>query len=243
MRKLTVDTITPVIMCVNEENWIYYTLKDIYEVFPHIIVLDTGSDDATKYIIKTYYPKVQLIEECYGHDANKIGNGRNVLREACKTHWMALVDADEIYRKDDLLKFIDQEVEDHIEVVMITLSNVEDVNGKLMYRTHDYQNKDFLFCPNIRWTKTDYPFEGFRLHEDYIATGKAFYIPKDILCGWHLRHSIRSSRDAFAYHRKEKFNYFPYQGPWSELPEDWLGEINYDIINPYLTETAQARQS
>lgn len=240
---LTADNITPCIQLVNEDRWIYYVLRDIYEVFPNIIVLDTGSDDATKHIIKTYYPDVTLIEESYGHDANKIGNGRNVLREACKTHWMALVDGDEIYRKNDLLRMLNQKIEDHIDVIMITLSNVEDVNGKLMYRTHDYQNKDFLFCPEIRWHKTDYPFEGYRLHEDYIDQGKAYYVPKDVLCGWHMRHTIRSSRDEFAYFRKEKFNYFPYKGPWSELPEDWLGEVNPDIINPYLLQTAQARQS
>jgi glycosyltransferase involved in cell wall biosynthesis len=239
---LTPDNVTPALMICNEDNWIFYVLRDLYEVFPQILVLDTGSDDRTKEIIKTCYPNVNLLEECYGHDAHKIGNGRNVLREACQTHWMLLSDGDEVYRKNDLLRLLQQQIEDHIKIVMITLSNVEDVNGKLMYRTHDYQNKDFLFSPEIRWSKTDYPFEGYRLHEDYIDTGRAYYVPKDVLCGWHMRHTVRSSRNDAAFYRNHKYNFFPYQGPWSELPEDWLGEINLDFPNPYLIPT-QVRQS
>lgn len=240
--KLKPEDITPCIQCCNEDHFIFYTLRDISEIFPEIIVLDTGSDDSTKSIIKTYYPRVQLIEECYGHDSNKIGNGRNVLREACKTHFMFIVDADELWFKKNLLKIFDHEVKPDTGVIMLGLANVEDVKGKLMLRSNDYSNRDALFAPDIKWLKTDYPFESYGL-TDYFPMERVHYINAHDVFAYHLRHSIRSSRDDAVYYRKHKYNYFPYNGPYEELPENWIGEVNVALPNPYLLQTAQARQS
>lgn len=240
--KLTPESITPCIQVCNEDYWIFYTLKDLYEIFPQIIVLDTGSDDSTKSIIKDYYPKIQLIEECYGHDNHKIGNGRNVLRDSCQTHWMMIVDSDELWPKRNLLKIFDQEVGDTIGVIMLGLANVEDIDGKLMLRSNDYSNRDALFSPDIKWTRTDYPFESYGLAGGF-PWERVHYLNAHEYYAYHLRHTVRSSRNGAVYFRQEKYNYFPYQGPWEELPIDWLGEINFDLPNPYLFQTAQARQS
>lgn len=240
--KLTPEIITPAVQVANEDHWIFYTLRDISEIFPNIIVLDTGSDDATKHIIKTYYPQVHLIEECYGHDPDKIGNGRNVMRKVCQTHFMFIVDSDEIWFKKNLLKIFEHEVKSDVGVVMLGLANVEDVDGKLMLRSNDYSNRDALFAPDIKWDRVGYPFEGYGLG-DYFPMDRVHYINAHEVFAYHMRHSIRSSRDEAVYFRKHKYNYYPYNGPWEELPEDWIGTINPDIINPYLLETAQARQS
>lgn len=240
--KLRSEDITPCVQVANEDYWIFYTLRDISEVFPQVIVLDTGSDDATKHIIKTYYPHVKLIEECYGHDPHKIGNGRNVMRKACETHWMMICDSDEIWRKENLLKIFDHEVKPDTGVVMLGLANVEDVDGKIMLRSNDYSNRDGLFAPDIQWTRTDYPFESYGL-SGHFPIERVHYLNAHQIYAYHVRHTIRSSRNNAVYFREDKYNYFPYSGPWEELPEDWIGTINPDIINPYLLETAQARQS
>lgn len=232
--KLEAKDITPGIMCVNEDAWIWYTLRDLYAIFPEVIVLDTGSDDLTKEIIKTEYPKVILIEECYGHDANKIGNGRNVLREACKTHWLAIVDGDEVWRTNNLLKIFEHEVKDDTGVVMLGLANVEDIGDrKLRLRTHDYSNRDGLFAPDIRWTRTDYPFESYGLSGSF-SMDRVHYLNAHEHYAYHMRHTVRSTKNENAFYRTEKYTYFPYSAEYSELPEGWIGEINHRWPNFYL---------
>lgn len=233
--KLDPRDITPGIMCVNEDYWIYYTLRDLYKVFPQVIVLDTGSDDSTKHIIKTEYPKVTLIEESYGHDANLIGNGRNVLRGLCKTHWLFIVDGDEIWRKDNLLKIFEHEVRDDTGVVMLGLANVEDREGKLFLREHDYSNRDGLFCPEIRWTRTDYPFESYGLSGTF-SMDRVHYLNAHEIYAYHVRHTQRSSRNNAAFFRTNKYNYFPYSGSYVDLPKDWIGKVNPKYPNPYLVK-------
>lgn len=155
---------------------------------------------------------------------------------------MFIIDSDEIWFKKNLLKIFEHEVKQDVGVVMLGLANVEDIDGKLMLRSSDYSNRDALFAPDIKWDRTSYPFEGYGLG-DYFPMDRVHYINAHEVFAYHMRHSIRSSRDEAVYFRKHKYNYYPYNGPWEELPEDWIGTINPDIINPYLLETAQARQS
>lgn len=227
--------ICPCIMCKNEDYWIYYTLRDLVKVFGSALVLDTGSTDKTKDIIKTYYPQVKLIEEDYGNDDKKIGNGRNVLREECPTEWMFLVDADEVWREDKLQVIINTNIQPQVEVVMVAGWNVQDVDGQLMLRTNDLANRDGLFSKNIKWNRLDYPFEGYGLVENYISQGKGQYIPAPTCYAWHVRHTQRSSKNWDAFFRKNKMGFYPYSGPFEPMPKDWIGEINPDIFNPYLS--------
>lgn len=233
--KLKIEDTTPCVQIKNEDFWIYYILRDIYKLFNEIIVLDTGSDDLTKDIIKKYYPNVRLIEEDYGNDAHKIGNGRNVLRQECKTHWMFIIDGDELWRTVNLLKIFDNEAPDNTEVVMLGLANVEDVDGRLKLRLFDYSNRDGLFAPDIKWIRTDYPFESYGLSGTFSMDG-VHYINAHEVYAYHLRHTIRSSKNNNAFFRDHKYNYFPYNRDYIDLPTDWIGEINPEISNPYLSE-------
>lgn len=227
--------ICPIIMCKNEEFWIYYVLRDVVKVFGGAIVLDTGSTDDTKDIIKKYYPQVELVEENYGDDAKKIGNGRNVMIEMCPTEWMFLIDADEIWRTDKLQAIINLEIKPNVEVVMVGSWNIEDVNGKLMLRSNDLANRDGLFSKNVRWSALDYPFEGYGLVENYIEKGKGQYIPAPDCYAWHMRHTKRSRKNYDAYFRKNKIGFYPYKGgAYEDLPAGWIGDIHPDIFNSYL---------
>lgn len=239
MQQLSINTVTPCIQCKNEEYWIHYVLRDLLKVFPKVLVLDTGSQDRTVEIIKMTaadYPnsELMLIEHNYGNDAVKIGQGRNLMREACPTHWMHLVDGDEIYREDKLRNILSHQVEDQVEVIMLGIWQVEEVNGKLQLRTNDLANRDGLMGPNIRWNALSYPFEGYGLVENYISQGKGAYLPARECYAWHMRHTLRSSKNWETFFRKDKINFYPYAGPFEDMPEGWLGPIDTRFANPYL---------
>lgn len=237
--QLSVDNLCPTLMCRNEEFWCGYVLRDLLKVFPKVLVLDTGSTDRTVEIIKTVaadYPgsELMLIEEHYGNDAAKIGNGRNIMREACPTHWQFLIDMDEIWREDKLHNVLKHEIADEVEVVMLAGWNVQDVDGKLKLRTNDLANRDGLMGPNIRWNALSYPFEGYGLVENYISQGKGAYLPARECFAWHMRHTLRSSKNWETFFRKDKINFYPYAGPFEDMPEGWLGPIDTRFANPYL---------
>ena len=229
-------------MCKNEDFWIHYVIRDLLKVFPMTIILDTGSTDKTKEIIKRTEEKIgigkiQLIEENYGNDGDRIGNGRNIMRQVCPTHWMFLIDGDEIWLEDRLRRLLEFEIEPNKEIVMVGWWKIDDVNGQLKLRTNDMANRDGLIGPNVKWTRLDYPFEGYRLVEDYVEKGLVQYIPAHEVYGWHLRDTQRSSDNDNVYFRQEKAGYYPYNGPFEDPPEGWLGEIDEEFCNRYICTT------
>lgn len=235
--RLTANNTTPCLMIKNEEYWIYYVLRDLMAVFPKLILLDTGSTDKTVEVVEEAAKihnccTILLIEEHYTNPFH-IGEGRNKLRNLCETHWMFLVDGDEIWREDKLQKLLQQEIPDNTEVIMTGAKNIEDVEGKLQLREHDTANMDRLFAPSIHWNRTDYPFESYGLNGTF-PMEKVHYAPADQVYEWHVRHTLRSSLNGHAFFREEKKGYFPYNGPYGDLPEDWL-DVNSNFLNPYLS--------
>lgn len=236
---LDVNTITPALMVCNEEYWIHYALKDVLSVFPNVVVLDTGSTDLTLPIIKNTLiqakrpPGAQFILEQvnYGHDANKIGNGRNILRSLVRTKWMFLIDGDEIWTAKQLKALIDSDIPDAISVVMAGSHNVEDLNGRLNFRTYDIANKDILFKPDVTWSRVDYPFEGYGL-ANTLDMSLVHYLPADKVYCYHMRHTQRSSQGAFF--RDAKYHYFPYARDYHNFELTLLGEARISTPNPYV---------
>ena len=219
-------------MVKNEEVWIYWVLKDITQIFPKTIVLDTGSTDQTKTIVKSFGPKVQLIEEDYQSDAVRIGSGRNLLREMIQTEWMFLIDGDEVWSSSQIIKLLETEIPQDKLVCMAGSRNIEDRNGKLYRRTQDTACKDVLFRPSVRWKRLDYPFEGYGLGND-LPSDSVFYFNCDEIYCHHMRHTKRSRFDDRTYFRNEKFGFFPYQGPWEDF--EVTGK-DYFKVNPYLSK-------
>lgn len=241
---LSVDTIMPCLMVKNEDYWIHYVLRDLLKVFPRVLLLDTGSTDSTVAIARTTAEHAKgeliLLQDNYNNDPVRIGNGRNVMRDACPAYWMFLIDGDEIWREDKLRNIMNREVEDAVEVIMVAGWNVQDIGGRLQLRTHDLANRDGLFSPNVRWHALDYPFEGYGLVENYLDKGRGLYLPARECYAWHMRHTLRSSANWDAYFRKQKLGFYPYgdkEGQtFEDMPEGWLGEIDCQYYNPYLCD-------
>lgn len=230
--------VTPALMVKNEEIWLYSVLHDVCEMFERVIVLDTGSTDRTK-TIANIFDNVELLTEDFGGDAFQIGNGRNLLRRKVQTHWMFLIDGDEIWTHPQLEKLLNSTIPDDIEVCMAGSHNIQDVDGRLFKRTHDVANKDILMSPNIQWTRMDYPFESYGLG-DNLSMERVHYFPAHEVFCWHMRHTRRSFDDNGAFFRKEKYNYFKYDGPFEQLPRGWL--TNVSIENPYFREVVSAQE-
>ncbi len=230
--RLRVEDITPVMKVKNEDYWIWYVLRDVMQMFGRFIILDTGSTDRTKEIARSaaerFNADLTLIEKNYGDDAEAIGNSPNILRVKCPTHWMFLVDGDEIWRTEQLERLLAADIPEDQEVLMVTGRNLAaDKKGEIKMR--EAWNADRLFAPCVRWTRTHYPFESHFL-EERCERGVVSYVDATF---WHTRHLVRSSRDDEAFFRDEKRNYFPYDGPLYNMPPDWLGEIAH-FTNPYL---------
>jgi hypothetical protein len=223
--------ITPCIFCRNEEYWIHYVLKPLLTEFPMTIVLDTGSRDSTKSVIKALNKEVEsqlvLLEHDYGDIPNKIGNSPNILREACPTEWMLLVGGDEIWPVGQLKLVKDhvQRAEANTEVAMVLGRNVVWENG---WYERDSFNADRLFRPEVRWDNVKYPYEGHylerRLKRNAVEYWDVYY--------WHARYLRRSTLDSQTFYRSKKQHFFPWDGELKPITEQWFGEPTYS--NPYM---------
>jgi len=219
--------LTPALMVKNEDFWIWYVLRDLFRVFGRAFVVDTGSTDRTKEIVraaaKFFDGDLTLHEMDYGDNAELIGNSRNVMRQSIKTEWMFKVDGDEIWPEDQLQALLATDISDNVDVVMVKARNLGEHKGAVLER--DSFSADVLFRPHIYWHKKNYPFEGYDQPAKVLHYAPAWY--------WHTRHLVRSSKDSEAFARDMKRGYFPWDGPLKKMPPAWLGELG-PYPNPYL---------
>ncbi len=90
----------------NEANCIGRCLDKIVDLFSEIVILDTGSTDASKQILQDRYGicpiDIQLKEQkCYS-----LAEARNYGFGLLKTPWILTLDADEIVSRSELLTFL-----------------------------------------------------------------------------------------------------------------------------------------
>lgn len=228
--------VTPALHVKNEEYWIYYVLRDLFKVFGHVVMIDTGSTDCTVEIAQAtaaqFSSRLDLEIVNMGNDAFAIGNCPNMLRERVPVnHWMLLVDGDEIWGETQLRALLEIEPIAGTLVGMCNGRNVTTENGQM--REREGFSADRLFASPVRWLRrTDYPFQSHGL-EDKVHRGLVFHTNFERSYFWHVRHLDRSSRDAETFYRSRKFKFFGTGVVRRELPADWIGEIG-PWPNPYL---------
>jgi hypothetical protein len=226
----------------NEVYWVHYVLRDLLAAFDRVVLLDTGSTDGTQEVARAteklvYRGRLDLIQVDFGDDPFQIGNSPNILRDEVKTWWMLLLAGDEILPAAQIKKLAEQELSAHkYKVGMITGHNVAPLNGGLAVR--DAFCADKFFDPTIQWVATEYPFEGYNQHL-IAAEGQIHYLDATY---WHVRNCIRSPYDEQTYFRHTKADYFPFEGEYTPLPKDWIGEVT-EFLNPYLEHTSDGHHA
>ncbi|RII36190.1 glycosyltransferase [Clostridium chromiireducens] len=104
----------------NEEKYIKDCLDSAFKLVNSAVIIDTGSTDKTKEIIKEFGEKVKLMEYAWNNDFAK---ARNESLKYADGEWILVLDADEILNidKDNVINTINTTI---AEAFNIPLTNV-----------------------------------------------------------------------------------------------------------------------
>jgi glycosyltransferase involved in cell wall biosynthesis len=161
----------------NEEVWIGPALESVLPYFDWLLVWDTGSTDKTVEIIKSIKSSKIDLKECGQVDREGLVRLRNEQIKATKTAWFFLLDGDEIWPKDNLIKMIKAmraAKPDTIALVNRTRNCVGDLNHYLPESQGHYRIGTWLGHLNIRAIRNlpDLQVIGSYPNEAYIYEGK-----------------------------------------------------------------------
>src|SRR4051812_11925913 len=83
----------------NESQWLRQALTSVKDLVDEIIIVDTGSEDSTVEIAKSFGAKIFSIPW-----ENDFSKARNYSLEQATSDWILVLDADEVIEKTDHLK-------------------------------------------------------------------------------------------------------------------------------------------
>lgn len=84
----------------NGEDFLWYSIKSVWNYVDEFIFVDDGSTDATIKIIKSFpQDKITLVQGDYGQDKRK---QRNEYLKRAKSEWVMVIDDDEVYASSPL---------------------------------------------------------------------------------------------------------------------------------------------
>jgi glycosyltransferase involved in cell wall biosynthesis len=116
------QTITGCMIVQDEADWIRCSISGPLQVYDKVIVIDGGSQDDTVDIIKetarkhNAENKLLIIHNKFEH----LNNQRNIYLEEAQTDWIHYIDADEVYKIDDLFAIKNNWIQDNkIECLLI----------------------------------------------------------------------------------------------------------------------------
>lgn len=207
-------------MVKNEEIWIKRVLLSLSNVFPLIIVADTGSTDATISRIEEV-PHTHLIRY-FNASSEKVGRIRGEMQQIAKgfgaSHVM-LVDGDELYTTKYLRYLYENPMPETSYCGFTTGVECAELPNGECWLYNIKKNRDAVFSVDSRWFGT-YPFEGHSafnedpIHNHYWDAPMFFY---------HLHQMKRSSKDEDVFLRKHKQYKFSMQSrPDLKPVEFWL---------------------
>lgn len=189
--------IVPIVLCKNEEIWIERVLRPFANLFPHVIVADTGSTDSTlEQIAKV--PNIYLLK--YDHlTAEQVGQCRGWMQAEARSLFSAshvwLVDADELY-PTKYIRFILENMmpENAMSGFTYGLECMEKDNGECWFYGVGV-SRQAIFSVNSQWRGV-YPFESPDTFVPGHPTNYYWSSPKLGHNFYHLHGMCRSTRDA-----------------------------------------------
>ena len=206
--------IVPVLLVKNEEVWIRRIVTALANVFPRIIVSDTGSTDSTIDEI-SQIPQVILFK-FKDMSPQKLTGCRQFMQDEAKRSFGAshifLVDGDELYPTKYLRYIADNPMPDSaLSGFTSGIECGELGNGELWFYGDEGNpvglNRQAIIPVDSKW-KGEYPFESPDCYVPGSPRNHYFKIPEGLQGFYHLHHTRRSRLDADVYLRVEKKDQF-----------------------------------
>lgn len=206
--------IVPVLLIKNEEVWIGRILSALANVFPHIIVTDTGSTDSTIQQVDKF-PEVMLLK-FPSATPKELTEIREYMQTQARGFFGAthifLVDGDELYPTKYLRYIASNPMAEHCISGFTSGIEVGELeNGEFwFYHTNGAPtglNRQAIIPVNSKW-KGIYPFESPDCYIPGSPLNHYFPAPAGSYGFYHLHHTRRSYRDSDVYLRSEKRDQF-----------------------------------
>jgi len=238
----------------NEDNYVWFAIKAVLPYVKRFLITDTGSTDKTWEIIKKINnKKIELNKS----EKPVIEIRKKQLAET-KTPWFLLVDGDEVWPKNQLIKLLQLTKElskNKIAVINRTRNCVGDVWHFLPEEAGQYQFVDKKGHFNIRLMRTlGYEIAGTYPWEEYKLDGKSVNLGSKRLSfshAWylHLSHLLRTSGKEEISGRRKQIIERGIRLSKSKLPEvlfetrpkivgdplikrSWFYELQAEMITP-----------
>lgn len=243
--------VVPSLLVKNEEVWIGRILASLANVYPHIIVCETGSTDSTVSEIEkvpnvTILSFAELSENYQAYCRKNLGTMwdwkpspqfltwcRQFMQDEAKRKFGAthihLCDGDELYPTKYLRFIADNPMPEHARSGFTSgIECGELENGELWFYNAGL-NRQAIIPVDSRW-KGEYPFESPDCYIPGDPTNHYFPIPDGLRGFYHLHHTRRSTREADVYLRVSKRDQFSMRDAPDLYPETfWLKSEKYYI--------------
>jgi glycosyltransferase involved in cell wall biosynthesis len=196
----------PVLLIKNEELWIRHVLASLANVFPHVIVADTGSTDSTLDQVARV-PNITLRTFDHALTPRELGGCRGEMQDIAKSLFGAthifLVDGDELYPTKYLRFLVDHPMpQNAMSGFTWGIECTELPSGECWLYSVGV-SRQAIFSVNSKW-RGDYPFESPDSFIPGHPTNHYWQSPDPSYHFYHIHQMRRSMRDEDVYLRKQK---------------------------------------
>ncbi|MFL0251677.1 glycosyltransferase [Clostridium neuense] len=151
----------------NEEKYIKMCLENAMKLADEAVIVDTGSTDKTKEIIKDFDKNIKIIDYKWDDDFSK---ARNVSIENATGDWILMMDADEklLCNPDKVRKILEKPEFEGYKVPLYNITNANMIIFSSVYTKLFKNNKEYRYSgriheqlniPNLGDTKAEMPKE------------------------------------------------------------------------------------
>jgi len=198
--------IVPCLMIKNEELWIRHVVGSLLNVFPHVVIADTGSTDSTFKQI-AHLPNITRVVYDHPLEPKELTACRAEMQQVAKDLFNAthifLVDGDELYPTKYLKFLVDNPMpEDALTGFTWGIECTELPNGECWMFSVGV-SRQAMISVNSKW-KGEYPFESPDTFVPGHPTNHYWQSLDPSYHFYHLHQMRRSTRDEDVYLRKQK---------------------------------------
>ncbi len=191
----------------NEDQWVWYAIMSIIDYVYKIIIFDTGSNDLTTDIIKTFKSPKIFFDKKFINNQKNITKLRQLQLEMTTTNWFLIVDGDEVWPENSIKSLVnsinhsDEEINGIVVKSAICLGDIlhlqEEKAGRynIAGRIGQFNIRAYKKMAGYKWIGK-YPLEAYVDQNNIPIQDKNNELNFLDVRYWHLRHLRRSSKVA-----------------------------------------------